>query len=64
MPTVASPAAAIAAAAAAPAARHGVAEGHLNAGVKWDQPVRNTASDWLTGGNCCVFLFGSVCVCV
>lgn len=55
MPTVASPATATAA-----AAGHDAAEGRLNAGVKWDQPVRNTASDWLTGGNCCVPL--RVCV--
>lgn len=37
--------------AAAATARHKVAEGRLNAGVEWDQPVRNAASDWLTGGN-------------
>lgn len=40
----------------ATAARHDVAEGRLDAGVKWDQPVRNVASDWLTGGNGCVIV--------
>lgn len=47
---------------AAAAARHKVAEGRLNAGVEWDQPVRNAASDRLTGGNGCFPLH--ICVCV